>query len=71
MWAGVKLPGGQYRKRAQLAHAHDVLRRIADGQINPRELPESAELLARSEALPVQVATVVHLPAAAEPRTAA
>jgi WhiB family redox-sensing transcriptional regulator len=61
VWAGVKLPGGQYRKRHQLAHAHAVLRRIADGQLNPRELPESAELLARSEALPAQVATVVHL----------
>ena len=71
VWAGVKLPGGQYRKRAQLAHAHEALRRIADGEINPRELPESAELLARSEALPVQVATVVHLPLGRLPRTAA
>jgi WhiB family redox-sensing transcriptional regulator len=70
VWAGVKLPGGQYRKRAQLAHAHDVLQRIADGQLNPRELPESAELLSRSEALPAQVATVVHLPLS-RPRTAA
>lgn len=71
MWAGIKLPGGQYRKRAQLAHAHDMLRRIADGQINPRELPESAELLARNEALPVPAATVVHLPLGRMPRTAA
>jgi WhiB family redox-sensing transcriptional regulator len=29
MWAGVKLPGGQYRKREQLAEAHATLRRIA------------------------------------------
>ena len=34
VWAGVKLPGGQYRKREQLAQAHDVLRRIAAGEIN-------------------------------------
>jgi len=70
VWAGVKLPGGQYRKRAQLARAHDVLRRIAEGDLNPRELPESTELLARSEALPVTVATVVHLQLG-QPRTAA
>lgn len=70
VWAGIKLPGGQYRKRHQLAHAHDILRRIADGQLNPRELPESAELLTRSEALPAQAATVVHLPLG-RPRTAA
>ena len=25
VWAGVKLPGGQYRKREQLARAHDIL----------------------------------------------
>ena len=71
VWAGVKLPGGQYRKRAQLAHAHEVLRQIADGRINPRELPESAALLARTENLPVQVSTVVHLPLDRLPRTAA
>jgi len=71
VWAGVKLPGGQYRKRAQLAAAHDVLRRIADGRINPRELPESTELLARTETPPVRVATVVHLPVGRLPRTAA
>ena len=33
VWAGVKLPGGQYRKREQLAGAHDTLRRIAAGEI--------------------------------------
>lgn len=71
VWAGVKLPGGQYRKRAQLAHAHAVLRRIAEGQINPRELPESAELLARGEDLPIQAATVIHLPLGRMPRSAA
>lgn len=48
VWAAIKLPGGQYRKRHQLARAHAVLRAIADGEINPRELPESAELLSRS-----------------------
>lgn len=44
VWAGVKLPGGQFRKRHQLARAHEVLRDIAAGVINPRELPESVEL---------------------------
>ena len=49
VWAGVKLPGGQYRKREQLARAHDILRRIAAGEINSRQLPENAALLARHE----------------------
>lgn len=49
VWAGIKLPGNQYRKRHQLADAHDTLRRIAAGEINPRELPESVDLLTRSE----------------------
>lgn len=67
VWAGVKLPGGQYRKRHQLAHAHEVLTAIAAGTLNPRELPESAELLSRHEAAGTEaperpVATVVHLP---------
>jgi len=62
VWAGVKLPGGQYRKRAQLAHAHQVLQSIADGATNPRELPESIDLLTRGEAAPIRVATVVHVP---------
>lgn len=62
VWAGIKLPGGQYRQRQHLAHAHEVLRRIADGQLNPRELPESAELLARAERLPGTQVTVIHLP---------
>ena len=70
VWAGVKLPGGQYRKRDQLARAHEVLQAIAEGALNPRELPESAELLARQEGLPQPVSTVVHLPFGA-PRTAA
>ena len=35
VWAGVKLPGGQYRKREQLAQAHATLRRIAAGEISP------------------------------------
>jgi len=72
VWAGVKLPGGQYRKRNQLAHAREVLRKIADGVINPRELPESVDLLSRAEALPTAVAAgVVHVPLAVRPSTAA
>jgi WhiB family redox-sensing transcriptional regulator len=63
VWAGVKLPGGQYRKREQLAKAHDILRQIATGEINSRQLPDNAALLARREgdAVPV-TATVFHLP---------
>lgn len=73
VWAGVKLPGGQYRKREQLARAHDVLRRIAAGDINSRQLPENADLLARREGETVSTAaTVFHLPAAQTgPRSAA
>jgi len=73
VWAGVKLPGGQYRKRDQLARAHDVLRRIAAGEINSRQLPENAALLSRRENDAVTVsAVVVHRPAAhAGPRPAA
>lgn len=71
VWAGVKLPGGQYRKRHQLARAHRVLHDIAAGLINPRELPESAELLSRGEAIPAGVTTVVHLGGLGRPRTAA
>lgn len=73
VWAGVKLPGGQYRKREQLARAHDILRRIAAGEINSRQLPENATLLARSEheAIPMP-AVVLHLPTAqVGPRSAA
>jgi WhiB family transcriptional regulator, redox-sensing transcriptional regulator len=73
VWAGVKLPGGQYRKREQLARAHDILRRIAAGEINSRQLPENTELLARRErdSAPV-TATVFHLPPArVGPRSAA
>ncbi|EUA07998.1 transcription factor WhiB family protein [Mycobacterium kansasii 732] len=73
VWAGVKLPGGQYRKRTQLAQAHEILRRIAAGEINARQLPENAALLARTErdARPV-TAVVLHLSAArVGPRSAA
>jgi WhiB family redox-sensing transcriptional regulator len=70
VWAGVKLPGGQYRKRHQLAHAHLVLRQIAEGLINPRELPESAELLARSEIQPAAEAAVVHVTIGRRPAAA-
>ncbi|MFN8071481.1 MAG: WhiB family transcriptional regulator [Mycobacterium sp.] len=61
VWAGVKLPGGQYRKRHQLANARTVLRQIADGLLNPRQLPESAELLSRAEAPTAPEPAVVHL----------
>ncbi len=73
VWAGVKLPGGQYRKRDHLARAHDVLRRIAAGEINSRQLPENAALLSRRENDTVTVsAVVVHRSAAhAGPRPAA
>lgn len=73
VWAGVKLPGGQYRKREQLAEAHESLRRIAAGEINPRQLPENAALLARHEHDTVAVtAVVLHLPPTRTgPRTAA
>jgi WhiB family transcriptional regulator, redox-sensing transcriptional regulator len=63
VWAGVKLPGGQYRKRAQLDRAHETLRRIASGEINSRQLPDNAALLARRERDAVAMtATVFHLP---------
>ena len=68
VWAGVKLPGGQYRKRHQLARAHEVLRDIAAGLINPRE---HVELLSRSDASPAAAATVVHVPVGRQPQTAA
>ena len=70
VWAGIKLPGGQYRKRHHLAEARAVLRRIADGLVNPRELPESVELLSRAETVPVPQVTVVHMPVG-RPMTAA
>ncbi len=59
----VALPGGQYRKGEQLAEAHAILRRIAAGEINSRQLPDNAALLARREndAAPI-TATVFHLP---------
>ena len=72
VWAGVKLPGSQYRKRGELARAHEVLRQIAVGEISPRQLPESAALLERrqADALPV-VATVFHLTPSIERASAA
>ena len=70
VWAGVKLPGGQYRKRHQLAHAHLVLRQIAEGLINPRELTESAELLTRGDTAPAAEAAVVHVAIGRRPAAA-
>lgn len=71
VWAGVKLPGGQYRKRGELARAHAALHRIAAGEIASRQLPENAALLAqhegREEADPVAAATVFHLPGLQQP----
>jgi len=67
VWAGVKLPGGQYRKRHQLARAHEVLRQIARGAINPRELTDSVELLSRHDPLPAPASAVVHLPLGQQP----
>ncbi len=65
VWAGVKLPGGQYRKRGELRRSHETLRQIADGELSPREIPGNAALLERhgGEVLPV-VAAVFHLPGA-------
>jgi WhiB family transcriptional regulator, redox-sensing transcriptional regulator len=73
VWAAVKLPGGQYRKRDELARAHEMLRRIADGEVNPRELAENSVLLERREAdIAPAPAAVFHLPVAqVGPRTAA
>ncbi len=73
VWAGVKLPGGQYRKRHQLAAAHDILRSIAAGEISARQLPENAALLERRQAEPLPMAAaVIHLPLLRPtPRTAA
>ena len=73
LWAGVKLPGGQYRKREQLVRARDILRQIAAGEINSRQLPENAELLARREGDTVPTtAAIFHLPPAQMgPRSAA
>ena len=64
MWAGVKLPGNQWRRRHELARAHEQLRRIATGEVTPRELPENQPLL-RRRTLPAggDIATVLHLPA--------
>jgi len=46
-----------------LAAAHDTLRRIAAGEVSPRQLSDNAALLTRREgdAAPV-AATVFHLP---------
>jgi WhiB family redox-sensing transcriptional regulator len=73
VWAGVKLPGGQYRKRQQLAQAHAILRRIAAGEINSRELADNAALLERREHHAVGLAAAVfHLPSGRiGPRSAA
>jgi WhiB family redox-sensing transcriptional regulator len=73
VWAGIKLPGGQYRKRAELARAHEALRRIATGEIASRQLPDNAALLSRRQRdrIPV-VSTVFHLsPAPTGPRSVA
>lgn len=62
VWAGVKLPGSQYRKRGELARAHRALHRIAAGEITARQLPENVALLSLREhdRIPVRK-TVFHL----------
>lgn len=64
VWAGVKLPGNQFRKREQLAQAHRTLARIARGEINSRELPENAALLQRRYHHSAPVAVKVFHPTA-------
>ncbi|MGV0625117.1 WhiB family transcriptional regulator [Mycolicibacter minnesotensis] len=59
VWAGVKLPGGQYRKRAELADAHAVLSAIAVGAVNTRELPDNQALLTNHERDRLPMATAV------------
>ena len=73
VWAGVKLPGGQHRKRQQLADAHQTLRQIAAGDISARQLPENAALLERRQAVALPAAAaVIHLPSLRiDPRSAA
>ncbi|MCV7191749.1 WhiB family transcriptional regulator [Mycolicibacterium brumae] len=61
VWAGVKLPGNQYRKRHELARAHQLLAQIAAGEITPRELPENAPLL-RRRLTAVDSVAVLHVP---------
>lgn len=73
VWAGIKLPGGQYRKRAELAHAHETLRRIATGEIASRALPDNAALLARrqNDRIPAVSTVFHHAPAPPGPCSAA
>jgi WhiB family redox-sensing transcriptional regulator len=56
-----------------LAAAHEILRRIAAGEINSRQLPDNAALLARSErhAVPVTAVGRCNTTAQVGPRTAA
>ena len=61
VWAGVKLPGGQYRKREQLAEAHATLRRIAAGEISSRQLADNAALLRSWPAIGCSIALVSRL----------
>jgi WhiB family redox-sensing transcriptional regulator len=63
VWAGIKLPGGQYRKRHELGL-------IAEGLVNPRQLPESAELLSRADTPAAPEPAVVHLTVGRPPAAA-
>lgn len=63
VWAGVKLPGNQYRKRHELARAHELLTRIANGELTPRELPENLPLLRRRPITGPATLAVLHQPA--------
>jgi WhiB family redox-sensing transcriptional regulator len=49
VWAGVQLSGGQSRKKPELAEKREILRRIAVGEINSRQLYDNAALLAKTE----------------------
>ena len=62
VWAGVKLPGGQWRQRHELDRARGLLRRIAAGEVTPREIPENAALLRRGGGPAPAPAVVFHLP---------
>ena len=41
IWAGVELPGISHRFKDELAAGKALLRRIADGELDPRELTAS------------------------------
>ena len=62
VWAGIKLPGNQWRQRRELDRARAHLRRIAAGEVTPREIPENDALLRRGGGAAPAQAIVFHLP---------